>query len=191
MQFRLVVLGAFLVTAGLIAYSAIPHIQRNPVVTSQNIMSEYLQIPANSSVTMSRYVAAIAGEQNKMMMNVTVTGQPGEFEKIGLQIFLQNDSFSCFSTLPQNFIVNQNVSNGTLIVPIENAGTYCFIFVNSPNEQNVSAKAASISAVLERRSEQVLVSRNGSANMAGLGIGAFGFLVFVYGVARKTVIPWE
>ena len=188
MQFRLVLLGALLLTAGLIGYSAIPHVQRSPIVTSQSVVSEYLKIPANGSVEMSRYVAAVDGEQNKMIMNVTVTGQPGEFEKIGLLIFLENESFSCFSTLPQNFVVNQNVSNGSLTFSVENAGTYCFIFVNNPNEQLVSA---SVSAVLERRSEQVSVSRNGSANMAGLGVGAFGFLVLVYGVARKTVIPWE
>lgn len=190
MQFRLVMLGALLLTAGLIAYSAIPNVQRSPIVTTQDVMSEHFSILANSSVTLSRYVAA-AGEQNKVIMNITVTGQQGEFEKIGLMIFLRNDSFLCETTRPQSYLVNQNVSNETLIVPVENAGTYCFVFVNNPNEQYVSSKAASVSAVLEKRSEQVSVSRNGSANMAGLGVGAFGFLVFVYGVARKTVIPWE
>jgi len=188
MQFRLVLLGALLLTAGLIAYSAIPNVQRSPVLTRQNIMGENLSIPANRSYVISENVLVTSSDQSKMILNLTVMGQPGELGEIGLMVFPRNDSLSCVTTRPQDFLVNQKVSNATLVVPVENAGAYCFIF---DNESYVSDKTAYVSVILEKRSEQVSVSRNGSVNMAGLGVGAFGFLVFIYGVARKTVIPWE
>ena len=188
MQFRLVLLGALLLTAGLIGYSAIPHIQRNPILTKQDVRGGDLSIPANSSYVFYEKMAVTPGEQSRMVMNLTVMAPQGELAEIGLMVFLRNDTLSCFTTRPQTYLMNQKVSNVTLTIPVENSGSYCFIL---DNESHLTDKTASIYVALEKRSEQVLVSRNGSANMAGLGVGAFGFLVFVYGVARKPVIPWE
>ena len=84
--------------------------------------------------------------------------------------------------------MSQNVSNETLLVPVNSTGTYCFVF---DNEDYSTSKTASVSAFLDTRSEQVVVAKDGGANMTGLGLGAFGVLVLLYGVARKTVIPWE
>jgi len=188
MQFRLVLLGALLLTAGLIGYSAIPHVQRSPVLTKQDIRGGDLSIPANSSYVFYEKMAVTPGEQSRMVMNLTVMAPQGELAEIGLMVFLRNDTLSCVTTRPQTYLVNQKVSNVSLTVPVENSGNYCFVL---DNESHLTDKTASTYVVLEKRSEQVLVSRNGSANMAGLGVGAFGFLVLVYGVARRTVIPWE
>jgi hypothetical protein len=188
MQFRLVLLGALLLTAGLIAYSAIPNVQRSPILTEQYIIEEDLSLPANRSYVIAENIAIANGERSEMILNLTVMAPQGELAEIGLMVFLRNETLSCFTTRPQTYLLNQKVSNVTLTVPVESSGSYCFIL---DNESHFTDKTASIYVVLEKRSEQVLVSRNGSANVAGLGVGAFGFLVFVYGVARKTVIPWE
>jgi len=39
--------------------------------------------------------------------------------------------------------------------------------------------------------EKVLIARDGSANTVGLGLGALGLVVVIYGYSRKSIIPWE
>lgn len=185
MQFKLVLLGALLLTAGLIAYSAIPNVQRSPILTRQDIMTEQLSILAGEFRAIPRNITTASTDQNELRVNITVTGRSGELASLLFQVFPGNNSLSCPIIHPQDYLV---VSNESLAIPADKAGTYCFIFYNESDESN---KTISISAILHRRSEQILVSRNGSFNMAGLGVGTLGFLVFVYGVTRKTVIPWE
>ncbi len=170
---------------GLVSYSSIPNIHRTPVLTTQSIMAENLSIIAGSFVTVPRNITISQGKQNDLRINITVTAQSGELATLRFQVFPRNNSMSCSTTQPTSFLVSQNVS---LLVPMNSTGTYCFIF---DNLDFPTSKTASVSAFLDTRSEQVLVAKDGAANTAGLGLGAFGFLVLLYGVTRKTVIPWE
>ncbi|HLE65238.1 MAG TPA: hypothetical protein VI816_03820 [Candidatus Bathyarchaeia archaeon] len=188
MQFRIVLLGVALLVVGLVSYSSIPNIHRTPVLTTQSIMGENLSIIAGSSVTVPRNITISQGKQNDLRINITVTAQSGELATLRFQVFPRNNSMSCSTTQPTSFLVSQKVSNETLLVPMNSTGTYCFIF---DNEDYPTSKTASVSAFLDTRSEQVRVAKDGGANTAGLGLGAFGFLVLLYGVTRKTVIPWE
>jgi len=185
MQFKLVILGVVLLVVGLAAYSSIPNVHRTPVLTTQSIMAENLSIIAGSSVTVPRNITILQGKQNELRVNITVTAQSGEPATLRFHIFLRNNSTSCSTTQPKSFLVSQNAS---LLVPMNSTGTYCFIF---DNLDYPASKAASVSAFLDTRSEQVLVAKDGGANTAGLGLGAFGVLVLLYGATRKTVIPWE
>ncbi len=187
MQFRLVILGVALLVVGLVAYSSIPNVHRTPVLTTQSIMAEEnLSIIAGSSVTVQRNITILQGKQNDLRVNITVTEtQSGELATLRFQVFLPNNAMSCSTTQPRSFLVSQNVS---LLVPMNSTGKYCFIF---DNLDYPTSKTASVSVFLDTRSEKVLVTKDGGANTAGLGLGAFGVLVLLYGAARKTVIPWE
>jgi hypothetical protein len=52
-------------------------------------------------------------------------------------------------------------------------------------------KNIDISARVSGTAQEVLVARDGTANTAGLGLGALGLGVALYGCSRKTIIPWE
>ena len=188
MQFRLVLLGVVLLIVGLVAYSSIPNVHRTSVLTTQSIMAENLSVMAQRSEVILKNITVFQGGQNDLRINITVTAQSGELATLRFQVFPRNNSMSCSTTQPTSFLVSQEVSNETLLVPMNSTGTYCFIF---DNEDYPSNKTVSVSAFLDTRSEQVLVAKDGGANTAGLGLGAFGFLVLVYGGTRKTVIPWE
>ncbi len=170
---------------GLISYSSIPNIHRTPVLTTQSIMAENLSIIAGSSVTVPRNITISQDKQNELRINITVTAQSGEPATLRFQVFPRNNSTSCSTTQPTSFLVSRNVS---LLVPMNSTGTYCFIF---DNLDYPTSKTAFVSIFLDTWSEKVLVTKDGGANTAGLGLGAFGFLVLLYGVTRKTVIPWE
>ncbi len=189
MQFKLVILGVVLLVVGLAAYSSIPNVHRTPVLTTQSIMArDHLEVEAGSSETFPTNITIFQDKQNDLRVNITVTAQSGD-PVLTFHVFLRNNSMSCSTTRPTSFLVSHKFSNETLLlVPMNTTGTYCFIF---DNEDYPTSKTASVSAFLDTRSEQVLVAKDGGANTAGLGLGVLGFLVLLYGVTRKTVIPWE
>ncbi len=189
MQFKLVLVGIVLLVVGLVAYSSIPNVQRSPLLTTQAILGpEDIQVIGGSSVSIPKNVTVQSGSQNNLKVNLTVTTQLGALGTLRLQLFLRNSSSSCSITQPSKFLLDQKVSNATLVAPVNATGTYCFIF---DNEDYPDDKVASVSAFLDTHSEKILVTRDGGANTAGLGLGAFGLLIFVYGVTKRTVIPWE
>ncbi len=193
MQLRLVSLGVLLLTVGLVAYSVIPNVQRIPILSREDVIREGFSIPMGESRIVTKNITATPGEQTQLTINISVTAQPGGLSSMKLQVFLRETSDPCVETSPKNYLTNKYVSNQSLSISVNSTGTYCFVFQNEPTENELLTprKLVSVFVSLERRSEQILVSRNGGANVAGLGVGAFGFLVFAYGVTRKTVIPWE
>ncbi len=193
MQLRLVSLGVLLLTAGLVAYLVIPSVQRIPVVAKEDVMTENFSIPMGESRVVTKNITATPSEQIQLKIRINVTAQSGGLSSMKLQVFLRETADPCVETSPRNYLMNKYVSNQSLSIAIITRGTYCVIFQNEPsmNEPFTPRKLVSVFAYLERRSEQILVSKNGAANMTGLGITALGFLVFAYGITRKTVIPWE
>ena len=120
-------------------------------------------------------------------MNITVASQLGELASMRLQVFARNGT-TCTNTIPTKFLFNEEVYNSTLLAKLEETNTYCFIL---NNETYRTDKIASVSASVYTSSEVVTVTKDGLANMAGLGVGAFGFIVVFLGASRKTVIPWD
>ena len=85
-------------------------------------------------------------------------------------------------------LVDQFVTNQSFNIPLNATGTYCFVF---DNQNSQTLKNIDISARALGTTEQILVARDGSANTAGLGLGAVGLVVALYGYSRKSIIPWE
>ena len=188
MRFGIVLLGALLLAAGVLSYSAIPTIHRTQTITTQDIIQENLSVTGGESRIASKNINITAAQTANLRFDVTVTNTSGSPSLLEVRVFLRNSTDSCIGSDPSAYLIRKVVSSESLSVSIPKTGAYCFIFYN---ESSTSDKLVSAYARLELWSERVTISRNGSANMAGLGVGAFGFLVLVYGVTRKTVIPWE
>lgn len=189
MEFKLVALGAILLLVGLLTYTSIPNIHRTPLLTSQTILGpESIPVPSQGSVEIPRNMTVRLVNQTQLKVNVTITTQTGGLSFLRLQVFPKNETRACSNTQPVSFLLNQDVSNHSLSVPVKISGSYCFVF---NNENSRIAKTVSIVASLLTASEEIRVSKDGSVNLAGLGLGAFGFLVVLYGASRKTIIPWE
>ncbi len=189
MQFKLVVLGAILLLVGLVTYTSIPSIHRTTVLTSETvIVPESILVQSQGSAEILRNVTVPQGNQTQLKVNITITVQNGVVSSLRFQIFPKNETRACSNTQPVSFLVNQDVSNQSLSPSVKASGSYCFVF---NNENSQVGKTVSIAASLLTASEEIRVSKDGTVNVAGLGLGAFGFLVVLYGVSRKTIIPWE
>ena len=129
------------------------------------------------------------GMGNELRTNLTVSGPNGTGSSIHFQLLNMNRSLTC-SASPRaaTVLIDQVVSNQSFIIPLNMTGTFCFIFDNQASQQT---KAIDISSRVSGTAVKVLIARDGSANTAGLGLGALGLVVAVYGYSRKTVIPWE
>jgi hypothetical protein len=125
---------------------------------------------------------------NELRANLTVSEPNGVASSIHFELLGINNSESCSpSSRPPVVLIDQLVSNQSFNIPLNATGTYCFVFDN----QSSQTLSIDISARVSGTTEQVLVARDGSANTAGLGLGALGLAVALYGFSRKTIIPWE
>lgn len=129
---------------------------------------------------------------NELQTNITLSAQEGTVPSLRFEILSMASSHSCSPTSakdPSRVLVDQLVSNQSIIkTPVNATGTYCFVFDNQTSQ---STKSLDISTQIRATGEQVLVARDGSANSVGLGLGALGLVVAIYGYSRKTIIPWE
>jgi hypothetical protein len=176
---------------GLVTYASIPTVHTSPVFDEQNVWVENgFPIQANSRVEQPRNVSGFSGMNNEFQANVTVS-EPGiGLSVIRFELLAMNNSRSCsaYPRLP-TILVNQTVTNsGSFNFPLRTVGTYCFVFDNQGSQ---SSKTVNISARVSGNTEKVLIARDGTANNAGLGLGALGLLVVLYGYSRRTIIPWE
>ena len=191
MQFKVVLFGLALLIVGLVAYTSIPAIHTTPLTRTQDVWVQgQFPVQGRSLVEEPRNVTIFSGMGNELRTNLTVTGPSGTMASIHFQLLGMNKSSTC-SASPQaaSILIDRTVSNQFFfIVPLNTTGTYCFVFDNQASQQ---VKGIDISARVSGTAVQVQVARDGSANTAGLGLGAIGLVVAVYGYSRKTVIPWE
>ena len=190
MKFGLVVGGAFLLIAGLLAYSMIPNLHLIPVQSSQAVVNHKpISVSSASLSEVTENVTLFPGKMNDLLVNLTVTTQPATQSSIQFKLFPEGAFQSCMlSSQPRGCLVNQTVSNSTLRIPLNASTTYYFGFDNSSSS---NSKQVLLSATLTASSVSTLVARDGGLNFAGLGISLIGLLVALYGVFAKTVIPWE
>ncbi len=189
MQFKLVLLGAILLAAGLIAYSSIPNVHRTLILQTLPLpSSEPVQVLAGGLVETTDNLALVSGRQNYLQVNLTVISSPGQGSPILFQVFLKNQTGSCLDTKQHSYLLNQEVSNRSLQAPIFNPGQYCFVF---DNEGLNSSKTILFETSIRASMEQVQITNDGEMNIIGLVAGGLGFLILVAGFLKKTVIPWE
>ena len=190
MKFGVVVGGAFLLIIGLLAYSMIPNFHVVPLQSDQMIVSpKPIAVSSDSRSETSRNVTLFPGKENHLFVNLTVSTQSGAPSSVQFKLFPESAFQNCvLSSQPRGCLVNQTVSNATLIVPLNASTTYYFRFDNSGSS---SSKQVLLSANLVGTSVNTMVARDGGLNFAGLGMSLIGLLVTLYGVFAKTVIPWE
>ena len=191
MRFTFVLAGIILLTVGLLAYATIPAIHTIPVQTSQNIMGpKAIPVAAGFlSRTPPENVTIFPGKQNELRINITVALQNGELATIQLKLYTKDKAQYCASPdQPTGCLINKTVSKETFIVPVNSSNTYYLAFDNAGS---TSPKNVTFSFFLFGNSVQTIITKDGSVNFVGLGLGAIGFLVALYGASRKTVIPWE
>jgi hypothetical protein len=185
-----VAFGLALLIIGLVTYASIPAIHTTPVVNVQNVwVQNGFPIQAGSLVEQPKNITVFPGMNNELRANLTVS-EPGvgassvHFELLGM-----NKSQSCSpSSPPAAILVDQTLSNKSFNIPLNATGIYCFVF---DNQSSQTPKSVDISAQVSGTTEKVLIARDGSANTVGLGLGALGLAVALYGYSRKSIIPWE
>ncbi|TMI08833.1 hypothetical protein E6H34_03315 [Candidatus Bathyarchaeota archaeon] len=190
MQFKLVVLGLALLVVGLVTYALIPAVHTTPVVNDQNVwVQNGFPVQARSLVEQPKNITAFSGMTNELRANVTVSEPGVGAPTIRFELLAMNNSLTCSpSSSPPTVLVDQTVVNESFNIPLKATGTYCFVFDNQGSQ---SSKTVDISARVLGSTEKVLIARDGNANAAGLGLGALGLVVVIYGYSRKTIIPWE
>lgn len=183
--------GITLLIIGLVAYASIPAVHTTPLTRTQDVwVQDQFPVQGRSLVEEPRNVTIFPGMNNDLRTNLTVTGPVGAMSSIHFQLLGLNKSSTCSSS-PQapSILMDRIVSNQSFfVVPLNMTGGYCFVFDNQASQQ---VKNIDISTRVSGTTMQVEVSRDGTVNTAGLGLGAIGFVVAVYGYSRKTVIPWE
>jgi hypothetical protein len=189
-KFVAVVAGVALLIIGLLAYSTIPNIHTIPVQSTLPLAGPIpIAVNPNSQSETPQNVTILSGKDNEMVVNLTVATGSGNLSSIEFKLFTEPELGNCMREAdPNGCIVDENVSNQTITIPLNASTTYYFGF---DNKDSNSSKTVLLSASLLATSESTVVNRDGDLNFAALALGAFGLIVAVYGVAAKTVIPWE
>ena len=175
---------------GLITYASVPAMHTTPVVNEQNVwIQNGFPIQPNTRVGQPKNITVFSDMNNELRANVTVSEPDVGASAIHFEFLVMNNSKSCTpSPIPPTVLVDQTVSNRSFNIPISATGTYCFVFDNQGPQP---LKNIDISARVSGTTNHVVVGRDGSANTAGLGLGAVGLAVALYGYSRKSIIPWE
>jgi hypothetical protein len=190
LKFVAVLAGVTLLVIGLLAYSLIPTIHTIPVHSSLPLAGpKPIVVNPNSADLQTQNVTILPGKNNEMLVNLTVSSSSGNLSSIQFKLFTEPELGTCMrETSPTGCMVDKNVSNETIAIPLNASTTYYFGF---DNRDPRNTKTVLLSASLLASSVDRVVARDGELNFAALVLGALGLLVAVYGVAAKTVIPWE
>jgi hypothetical protein len=190
MQFKLFAFGLALLIIGLATYASIPAVHTTPILNVNNVwVQNGFPIQAGSLVEQPKNITIFSGVSNELRANLTVSDSHGVASSVRFELLGMNKSQSCSpSSRPPTVLIDQPASNQSFNIPLNTTGTYCFVF---DNQNSQTLKNIDISARVWGTTEQVIVARDGSANTAGLGLGALGLAVALYGYSRKPIIPWE
>ena len=145
-------------------------------------------VPGAGIVEITYNLSLVPERQNELVANITVTSDSGQATPLLFEIFQRNQTQSCLNTLPKSYLASQEISNESLRIPISRSGSYCFVF---DNEASQAYKSVLLATSVSSTFDEVRVSNDGEVNIAGLGVGALGFLLALTGFFKKTVIPWE
>lgn len=147
-----------------------------------------LEVNPWSSSETPENISIFPGEPNQLRVNLTVVSESGALSEVHFKLFSIGNYQTCLGSQNSGCLVNRNISNDSLTLPLTASSTYYFVLDNtgSPIPKKVSLLASVVST-----SVQTSNLRDGSLNYTGLGLSIIGFLLAVYGLSKKTVIPWE
>lgn len=190
MKFIAVLVGVVLLLLGLVAYTVIPNIHTIPIESTLPVTGPVkIVVSPNVASETQQNITIIPGKSNEMTVNLTVRTGSGDPSSIQFKLFNSSELGNCMrDTNPTGCLVDQNISNQTVRVPLNASATYYFGFYNRDSS---NSKTVTMSASLLASSTNKIIARDGQANYAGLALGGLGVLIVLYGLAAKTVIPWE
>jgi hypothetical protein len=168
----------------------IPNVHTVPVQSSLALTGpERIVVNPNFQSETQQNVTLVLGKDNSIVVNVTVSTESGALSLIRFKLFTQAEFGTCMrEASPSGCLVDEDVSNQTIRVPLNASTTYYFSF---ENRDASTSKTVLLSTSLVTSSVNSFVTRDGESNFVALGLGVIGLFVAVYGVAAKTVIPWE
>ena len=190
MKFVAVLAGVSLIIIGLLAYGLIPNVHTVSIESRSTVSNPPpIVVNPNFQAETQQNVTIHAAKSNAMLLNLTVSSSSGGPSSIWLKVFTEPQIQNCTrETNPTGCLVDQSVSNQTVMVPLNASSTYYFYF---DNRGSTSQKVVSLNASLLASSVNTFVARDGEMNFAGLMLGVLGLIVTVYGLVARTVIPWE
>jgi len=196
MKFIVLLVGVSLILIGLLAYSTLPNLHLIPTNSRQTVEGPAsIPVGPGSESETPQNLTLVIGKTNELVVNLTVSGSNGDPSSSEFKFFTAHELGSCMQqTNPSGCMVDETVSNQTLRIPLNPsttsptaAATYFFGFVN----RDAGSKVVVVTASLSTSSVETISGRDGYLNFAALGLSVLGLLVAVYGVAARTVIPWE
>ena len=196
MKFAILLAGILLIVIGLFAYATIPNLHQVATYTRQKVTGPVdIPVGPGSESETPENVTLAAGRVNELVVDLTVSLQTGGLSSIQFKVFAAPQLGSCMQqTNPDGCLVDTTVSNQTVRVQLNPSTTnsnsptvYYFGFAN----KDPTSKTISVSASLSASRVDTVAGRDGSLNFAALGLSVLGLLVAVYGVAARTIIPWE
>src|SRR5438552_12532863 len=179
MKFGLVVVGAFLLIAGLTAYSMIPNFHTVPLRSAQMVVNpKPIPVSSASLTETPESVSLFPGRENELRVNLTVSTQSGELSSIQFKFFPEGAFQSCMLDAQQRgCLINQTVSNSSIRIPLNASTTYYFGF---DNRGSSSSKQVLMSPSLVDSLVSTLMVRYGVMNFYGLRMSFNTLLVIFY-----------
>src|SRR5207245_10758020 len=167
MKFGLVVVGAFLLIAGLTAYSMIPNFHTVPLRSAQMVVNpKPISVSSASLSETSESVSLFPGRENELRVNLTVSTQSGVLSTIQFKFFPEWAFQSCMLDAQQRgCLINQTVSNSSIRIPLNASTTYYFGF---DNRSSNSSKQVLTSESLVHSSGSTVGERGGGRSGAGV-----------------------
>ena len=184
-------IGLLMLTLGLVIYSSIPNIHNTQTISARELSGPKQEVvPGGVVLTRPLNVTLDVGGNPRMIVNVTVKPTSGEgLSQLDIRISNKANKNSCVSAEPpSDCLYEKTVSNASIEVPLNTSGSYYFVLDNTPSSQEKIVSYA-ISIKLDMTGEYA--THDGPANWLGLSLGAIGTLGVVYGLSRKTIVPWE
>src|SRR3989475_12959678 len=126
MKFGLVVVGAFLLIAGLTAYSMIPNFHTVPLRSAQMVVNpKPIPVSSASLTETPESVSLFPGRENELHVNLAVSTQSGELSAVQFKFFAEVAVQSCMlDAQRRECLINQSVANSSVRIPLNTPMTY-------------------------------------------------------------------
>ena len=186
-----VLIGLLTLTMGFAIYFSIPNIHNTQTTSARDLAGPKQEVVPGGVILARPLNVTIDGSGNpRMAVNVTVKPTSGEgLAQLDIRISNAANKNSCvIAEPPTGCIYEKRVSNATIGIPLNSSGAYYFVLDNTSSSQE---KLVSYTVSIKRDVTDEYVTHDGPPNWFGLSLGGVGTLAVVYGLTRKTIIPWE
>ncbi len=182
-----VLAGLLLIILGLTAYYGIPNPHDAQTVSTRNLAAPpQLTLAAGLTSRKAINVSVVPEANSTLVINMTITNEAGGLSQLDFRISPVNNSDCDYRHL--GCIYQGSISNSTIQVPLKSSGSYYLIFDNAAGTES---KVVLYTIYVRQNSIVETISHDGMGNWFGLGLGAIGALATLYGLSRKTIVPWE